>query len=508
MRLESSKPTSPPTAKRPIHLPSEIIYQILSHFTAADAARSEGGSYRTYCSLCHLQHLYTCCLISKIWNKAATGILYSNLKLDLDGTCEYHWRGIPWRDGKVWWRRRHSYLNDRYLKPLLRTLTLRQDLANCFRTIEIDIHDHMKPDYKALPLYAELIALCPNLKSIIGDPCIFFCPNHNFPSCQESFSNCLINRLSSGYINSRAHARILKQQQKLQKVLSNCEFWESWEIDRCQGMQSPFISADWKNLKHLSFKDFSLKPEIYDTTALLLGSLVSLESLSLTNTSLDILRLVPGNKLIVLTIKNPDFYVSNWSSLGDMKELWAYLSQGKGPSSRLQRLSISIPARHATLTKKRLSKTLSLAPNLRELRLSTHHEVERNCIVLKGDLELDEFQQQPFPICAKLQKLWYLFPGWTHNELLVELLSKEGAFPALRDVVCFRSSVVVELKEPADWYPPMGLEARRVSKTEGARVDRDLESELIGKRGMDWVYDLSMEWRRTRFRRDVKTGYT
>lgn len=508
VRVDPKRPN--PAPKSSIYLPNEIILQILSHFTSADAVRSEDGSYRKYCSLCHLNHLYTSCLISKTWNEAATVILYSNLKLDLDGTCEYHWRGIPWGDGKLWWTRRNLYLKNRYLKLLLRTLTARSDLAQYFRTIEIDIHYHMLSDYKVFPLYKELFVLCSNLTSIIGDPCIFFCPSDNdIPSCQESRSRHIANRLSGGHVHKCTHAQISKQQKELQEVLSRHTAWRSWEINGCQGMYPPFLPTNWKNLKHLSIKDFHFSISNLhsnpDTDTLSLGSLDSLESLSLSNSSLNILEFVPDNQLIALTIEAPDAYVSDWSSFTNLKKLWKYLSRGSGPSSKLQRLSISIPAQHASLTEKWLSRTLSFTQNIRELRLSAHHEVDRNHIVLRSDPGVEELSlEQPFPICPELQKLWFMFPGWTHNELLVKLLSKNGGFPKLANLGCFRSNVVVELKVPEFWYWQWESEVSQASKDEGASVDRQLELELIGKRGMHRVMDPSTDWRRAYFGRVEK----
>lgn len=510
MRVDPKEPNSVPNCS--IHLPNEIILQILSHFTSADAVRSEDGSYRKYCSLCHLNHLYTSCLISKTWNEVATVILYSNLKLDLDGTCEYHWRGIPWGDGKLWWTRRNLYLKERYLKPLLRTLTARPDLAQCFRTVEIDVHYHMLSDYKVFPLYKELFVLCSNLTSIIGDPCIFFCPNDDIPSCQESQARYIVNHLSGGHVHKCTRTRISKQQKELQEVLSKHTAWKSWEINSCQRMYPPFLPTNWKNLKHLSIKDFhfsisDLHPNP-DTGILSLGSLDSLESLSLTNSSLNILEFVPDNKLIALTVEAPDSYVLDWSSFTNLKKLWKYLSRGSGPSSRLQRLSISIPAQHAPLTEKWLSKTLSLAQNIRELRLSAHHEIDRNYIVLKSDPDVEELSpEQPFPICPELQKLWFMFPGWTHNELLVKLLSKNGAFPKLAGLGCFRSNVVVELKDSGFWYRQWESEVRQASKDEGARVDRQLELELVERRGMHRITDPSTDWRRAYFGCNKKVNY-
>lgn len=244
-----------------------------------------------------------------------------------------------------------------------------------------------------------------------------------------------------------------------------------------------------------------------DTATLSLGSLDSLESLSLTNSSLSILELVPDNKLIALTIETPDSFVLglDWSSFTNLKKIWKYLSRSSGPYSRLQRLSISIPAQHAPLTEKWLSRTLSFAPNIRELRLSTHHETDRNYIVLKSDLDVEELpQEQPFPICAELLKLWYMFPGWTHNELLVKLLSKNGVFPKLAGLACFRSSVVVELKDPPISYSQWELETRQASRDEGARVDDQLELELIGKRRMHRISDPSTSWRKAHFGRNEK----
>lgn len=514
VRADPKGPSSNlPTLKRSIHLPNEIIIQILSHFTSADAVRSEDGSYRKYCSLCHLNHLYTSCLISKTWNKVATAILYSNLKLDLDGTCEYHWRGIPWGDGKLWWTRRHLYLKDKYLKPLLRTLIARPDLAQCFCTIEIDVHYHMLSDYDVFPLYKKLFILCPNLTSIIGDPCIFFCPSDNdIPSCQESRPRHIANRLSGGQVHKCTRARISKQQKELQEVLFGHTAWESWEINSCQRMYPPFLPTNWKNLKHLSIKDFYLSIEDLhpnpDTGILSLGSLDSLESLSLINSSFNILELVPDNKLIALTIETPDAYELDWPSFTNLKVIWKYLSRGSGPSSRLQRLSISIAAQHAPLTEKWLSQTLSLTPNIRELRLSTHYEIDRNYIVLKSDLDVTKLSlQQPFPICAKLQKLWFMFPGWTHNELLVKLLSKYDAFPKLADLVCFRSSVVMELKDPMNSYLQWQPEVCQEIKDEGARVDRQLESEVIERREMHRISDPSMGWRMAHFGCREKLDY-
>lgn len=490
---DPKQPNSAP--KSSIHLPNEIILQILSYFTSADAVRSEDGSYRKYCSLCHLSHLYTSCLISKTWNKAATAILYSNLKLDLDGTCEYHWRGIPWSDGKLWWTRRNSYLKDRYLKLLLRTLTARPDLAQYFRTIEIDIHYHMLSDYKVFPLYKELFVLCSNLTSIIGDPCIFFCPNDSdISSCQESRSRNIANRLSGGYVHRCTHAQISKQQKELQEILSRHTAWRSWEINICQRMYPPFLPTNWKHLKHLSIKDFHFSINN-------LHSLDSLESLSLSNSSLSILEFVPDNQLTALTIEALDSRVCRWSSFIVLKRLWKYLSRGSGPSSKLQRLSISIPAQHASLTEKWLSRTLSFTQNIRELRLSTQHEVDRNHIVLRSDRGVEELSLEPFPICPELRKLWYMFPGWTHNELLVKLLSKNGAFPKLASLGCFRSNVVVELKVPEFWYWQWESEVSQARKDEEASVDRQLELELIGKRGMHRAMDSSTDWRRAYFGR-------
>lgn len=401
------------------------------------------------------------------------------------------------------------YLRDRYLKPLLRTLTARPDLAQCFRTIEIDIHYHMVPDLKMFSLYTKLLAICPNLTSIIGDPCIFFCPgDHDIPSCQESCVGKIANRLSGGLVHMYAHARIFIQQRELQKVLSGHTAWESWEISGCQKMYPPFLPPNWKNLKHLSIlsiKDFQPNR---DNGILPLGSLESLESLTLTNSSLNILKLVPDNKLIALTVETPDSYVSDWSSSANLKELWEYLSRGTGPSSRLKRLSISIPAQHAPLTEKWLSQTLSLAPNIRELRLSTHYNITQNSIVLKSDPDVEELSlQKQFPICAKLQKLSFMFPGWSHNELLVKLLSGDGAFPRLADLACFRSNVVVELIDDASWLPPWDPRFCRASKDSGARADRQLELELVGRRGMHRNSDMSMNWRTAHFRRDERAGY-
>lgn len=506
---DSKRPNSKfSTPKHSIHLPNEIILQILSHFTSSDAARSEDGSYRKYCSLCHLNHLYTSCLISKTWNEVATGILYSNLKLDLDGTCEYHWRGIPWTDGRLWWTRRHSYLRDRYLKPLLRTLTARPDLAQCFSTIEIDAHYHMLSDCEVFPLYKKLFVLCPNLTSIIGDPCIFFCPNNSdISSCQESHLRYIANRLSDGRIHKSTRARISRQQKELQEVLSRHSAWESWEINSCQKMCPPFLPTNWKNLKHLSIKDFhpsieDLHPNL-DTWTLSLGSLDSLESLSLTNLSLNILEFVPDNKLIALAIET-DSNIPDWSLFIDLKKIWKYLSRGPGPSSRLQRLSITTPAQHAPLTEKWLSRTLSFVPNIRELRLSAHHEIDRNYIVLGSDPNVEELsREQPFPICAELLKLWYMFPGWTHNELLVKLLSS-GVFPKLVGLACFRSGVVVELKDPPITYSQWQSETHQASKDEGARVDDQLELELVGRRRMHRISDPSAGWRKAHFGRNGK----
>lgn len=80
----------------------------------------------------------------------------------------------------------------------------------------------------------------------------------------------------------------------------------------------------------------------------------------------------------------------------------------------------------------------------------------------------------------------------------MELLSGEGAFPALRDVVCFRSSAVLELKQASNWYP---LEVPQEGKDEGVRVDEELGLALVGRRGMVRVWDSSIDWRKVHFGR-------
>lgn len=275
-------------------------------------------------------------------------------------------------------------------------------------------------------------------------------------------------------------------------------------------MSPPFLPTNWKNLKHLSIKYFHLSIEDLhsnsDAGALSLGSLDSLESLSLTNSSLNILEFVPDNKLIALTIE-PDSNALDWSLFTNLKEIWRYLSRGPGPSSRLQRLSISIPAQQAPLTEKWLSQTLSFVPNIRELRLSACHEIDRNYIVLKSDPDIEELsQEQPFPVCAELLKLWYMFPGWTHNELLVKLLSN-GVFPKLAGLGCFRSGVVVELKTLPTSHSQPQLETRQASRDEGARVDDQLELELIEKRRMHRISNPSTGWRKAHFGCNGKFDY-
>lgn len=359
------------------------------------------------------------------------------------------------------------------------------------------MHNHLSDDYKMLPLYTKIIALCPNLTSIIGDPCIFF----STPDPYLEFLHMdILNFFTCGKLHKSKQIRVLKQQLKLWAVLSSHTAWESWEWkSSCQPIQLPAFCRfhkGWKNLKHLSITDLHFRPRCapWEIKCDPLGYLDSLESLSLAGTSVQVLQKVPTNKLTSLSIENR-YFISDTSLNQDLSELMSYLSKCKDSTSKLQKLSIGVSGHHARLTEKWLPRVLALAPNLQQLSLVYPYNVQQNCILLSDDQALETLApwSKQFPRCGKLKKLIYLCPGWSHNELLAKLLAMNGIFPGLKEVVYYRSTAVVELNEaPYAHYRP---EVCKASKDQGTRVDGELEAELIGRRGLRRVRD-SVDWRK------------
>lgn len=490
-----------------LELPNEIVQQILSHFVAADNARTPRSDIRTYCSLCYLSNLYNCCLISRCWSAATTALLYSKLKLDLDGNCDYHWRGIPWGDGVSWRARRGKYLKHRYLQPLLRTLSLNPCLGDQFRVLEVDLHYYIAEDLELLPLYTKLLSLCPNLTTVIGDPCIFFSPLD--PPRERRLTRRALNFVYNRLFRNPARRRNSHTQKQLWAALGAHKAWESWEwISSChliyfvdpRGFYN--LHTNWKNLKHMTLSGFHPQG-VPGSNWDVLRCLDSLESLSLMGTSTGLLYFMPANKLVSLSIQCR-YRCYCFDFFNELACLWAYLSRtpsGGQSQQRLTSLELEVPKIYASLAEKAISHTLTLTPNLRDLVVTAERSDFCYQVTLYDDTWLSRLPALPhFPRSPELRRLVFFCPGWSRNWMLAKLLDDQRVFPRLECVEYLRSTDVLEFTQGDPKF--FGHDCPR-SRFDGMMVDMELEHQLSENRGLVRVDRSSVDWSYLNIRRSI-----
>ncbi|KAI5841389.1 hypothetical protein DFP73DRAFT_633191 [Morchella snyderi] len=477
------------------YLPPEITYQVLSYIKALDEQRSPNDPmHRTYCSLCYLKTLYNIALASRSWNGPATELLYTTLKLSLDDVCEYHYRGIAWGDGQYWWARRTEYLSQSYLKPLLRTLTARPQLAGMFRVLEIDMHHRISRDYKHLMMWTKLISLCSGLTRVVGDPCVFFAPVDPY---MESLKQDALNYVSRGTLYRGWQKMVLTQQMRLWKVLATHGAWVEWSwVSGCMDIRVPAFRRfhmGWQSLRRLEICQFYYPRTMAEDSGeaekegeRAIACLGALESLSLKSSTLRVLRCVPKGRLTELGVE-----IDTGDRAGTLRkeltELWMWLkADAEGGGSKLRSFSISSEGYYANIMEKWLPRTLALLPDIHSLSISLRYGLDPGTIMLKDDASMAGLApwQLAFPPGAKLQRLVFFCPGWSHNKMLLKTMKRGAVWPALREMEYCPSTVVTEIN--AAEYSGTPTVSRAKTRQEGTVVDSELKMECH-RRGMAGV---------------------
>ncbi|KAH0612138.1 uncharacterized protein H6S33_010190 [Morchella sextelata] len=485
-------------ARTMFHLPPEITYQVLSYLKALDEQRLPSDPmHRTYCSLCYLKNLHSIALASRSWNGPATELLYTTLKLSLDDVCEYHNRGIAWGDGKYWWARRTTYLSQRYLKPLLRTLTARPQLACMFRVLEIDMHHRISLDYQHLPLWTKLISLCSGLARVVGDPCIFFAPLDPY---LESLKQDALNFMSRGTLYRGRQTRVLTQQRKLWKVLAAHGAWVEWSwVSSCMDIRVPAFRRfhmGWQALRRLEICQFYYPRAMAEESGeaekeggRAIACLGVLESLSLKSSTLRVLRCVPKGRLTELGVEI-DIGDRAGPLRQELTELWVWLKADAEGGSKLRSFSISSEGHYAHIMEKWLPRTLALMPDLHSLSISLRYRPDPGIIMLnKDDASMADLApwQAAFPPGTKLQRLVFFCPGWSHNKMLLKIMRRGEVWPALREMEYCPSTVVTEINVAEFLGTPITV-SKAKTRQEGTVVDSELKMECH-RRGMAGVND-------------------